>query len=321
MAVYTEISDEELAAFIARFDIGELVSCKGIAEGVENSNYLLRCGSGSYILTLYEKRVNEGDLPFFIELLRHLSAKGINCPLPVTARDGAALHRLAGRPAALMTFLEGLWPKRPTAKHCAQVGEALARLHLAGGDFGMRRANALSIGGWPALAAASAPGANSVREGLRETIAGELAHLESRWPKNLPTGVIHADMFPDNVFFLGDALSGIIDFYFACNDLLAYDLAICLNAWCFETDGQFNRTKGMALIETYRKTRPLGGDEIAALPTLARGAALRFLLTRLVDWLNVPEGALVKPHDPLHYLGRLRFHQQVRSAEDYGLMA
>ncbi len=321
MAVYTEIPDEELHAFIAGFDIGPLVSCKGIAEGVENSNYLLRCGAGSYILTLYEKRVNETDLPFFIELLRHLAAKGITCPLPVVARDGAALHRLAGRPAAVMTFLEGLWPKRPTPKHCAQVGTALAQLHLAGRDFVMHRANALSIGGWPALVEASASRADTVREGLRETITMELAHLESCWPKNLPTGVIHADAFPDNVFFLGDSLSGLIDFYFACNDLFAYDLAIALNAWCFEQDGSFNRTKGAALIEAYRRVRPLEQQEIAALPTLARGAALRFLLTRLVDWLNVPPGALVKPHDPLHYLSRLRFHQRITCATEYGLAA
>ena len=190
MAVYTEISDEDLAAFVARFDVGQLVSCKGIAEGVENSNYLLRCGTGSFILTLYEKRVNEADLPFFIELLRHLSSRGINCPLPVPSRDGAALHRLAGRPAAMMTFLEGLWPKRPTTRHCAQVGTALAQLHLAGRDFGMYRANALSIAGWPALSALSAPRANQVREGLRETISRELDHLQSCWPKNLPVGVI-----------------------------------------------------------------------------------------------------------------------------------
>ena len=321
MAVYTEIPDEELHAFIAGFDIGPLVSCKGIAEGVENSNYLLRCGAGSYILTLYEKRVRKADLPFFIELLRHLAAKGINCPLPVVARDGAALHRLAGRPAAVMTFLEGLWPKRPTPKHCAQVGAALAQLHLAGRDFGMHRANALSIGGWPALLEASASRADTVREGLRETIASELAHLQSCWPEALPAGVIHADLFPDNVFFLGETLSGLIDFYFACNDLFAYDLAISLNAWCFEQDGSFNRTKGAAMIEAYRRTRPLDTDEIAALPTLARGAALRFLLTRLVDWLNVPAGALVKPHDPLHYLSRLRFHQRIECATEYGLAA
>jgi homoserine kinase type II len=318
MAVYTEIPDDDLAAFMAQFDLGPLVSCKGIAEGVENSNYLLRCGAASYILTLYEKRVKEADLPFFVDLLRHLSSRGITCPLPVFARDGSALHRLAGRPAAIMTFLEGLWPKRPTAHHCAAVGEALARLHLAGRDFAGHRDNALSIANWPALAAASAPRADEVQHGLRDMIAAELDDLHATWPRALPAGIIHADLFPDNVFFLGDRLSGLIDFYFACNDLFAYDFAICLNAWCFEPDGSYNLTKGSALIAGYEKVRPLGADEVAALPTLARGAALRFLLTRLVDWLNVPPGALVKPHDPLDYVRRLRFHQRVESARDYG---
>jgi homoserine kinase type II len=318
MAVYTEIPDDELASFIARFELGSLVSVKGIAEGVENSNFLLRCEAGTFILTLYEKRVKQQDLPFFVELMRHLAARGINCPQPVAARDGRVLHDVAGRPAAIMTFLEGLWPKRPLARHCAQVGETLARLHLAAADFPMRRPNALSIRDWPGLAATCAARANSVQPGLRDTIEQELHYLTSAWPSSLPDGVIHADLFPDNVFFLGEQLSGVIDFYFACNDLLAYDLAICLNAWCFEPDGSFNLTKGTGMITGYRRVRPLDAAEIDALPTLARGAALRFLLTRLVDWLNVPEGALVKPHDPLHYAQRLRFHQRVECASDYG---
>lgn len=321
MAVYTDIPDEELQAFIARFDLGALVSAKGIAEGVENSNYLLRCEGGTFILTLYEKRVNEADLPFFLHLLRHLSERGITCPLPVMARDGSALHRVAGRPAAMMTFLEGLWPKRPTARHCAALGETLARLHLAGRDFGMRRPNALSIGAWPALAASSADRADEVQPDLRDLVARELDYLRARWPATLPAGVIHADLFPDNVFFLGDRLSGLIDFYFACDDLFAYDLAICVNAWCFEPDGSFNVTKSMALVEAYGRVRPLGGEEREALNTLARGAALRFLLTRLVDWLNVPPGALVKPHDPMDYVRRLRFHQRVTAPSEYGLAA
>ncbi len=321
MAVYTDIPDEELQAFIARFDLGALVSAKGIAEGVENSNYLLRCEAGTFILTLYEKRVNEADLPFFLGLLRHLSERGITCPLPVIARDGRALHRVAGRPAAMMTFLEGLWPKRPTAHHCAAVGEALARLHLAGRDFPMRRANALAIEAWPGLAASSANRADEVQPGLRDLVARELDHLQARWPARLPAGVIHADLFPDNVFFRGDRLSGFIDFYFACDDLFAYDIAICLNAWCFEPDGAFNVTKSTALIESYARVRPLDAAEREALNTLARGAALRFLLTRLVDWLDVPSGALVKPHDPMDYVRRLRFHQRVTTSREYGLAA
>ncbi len=320
MAVYTEITDDELAGFLARYEIGQVLSFKGIAEGVENSNFLLHTDAGFFILTLYEKRVNEADLPFFLGLLEHLSRKGLSCPQPVKARDGALLGRLADRPAAIVTFLDGLWPRRPEARHCAGVGEALARLHLAGADFPMRRANALSVAGWAPLFRAAEARADEVLPGLAVAIAEELSHLERAWPQGLPEGVIHADLFPDNVFFLGERLSGLIDFYFACTDAFAYDLAICLNAWCFEIDGSFNITKGMAMIAAYGRVRALSEAEIEALPVLARGAALRFLLTRLVDWLNVPPGALVKPKDPLEYVRKLRFHQKVASAREYGLL-
>ncbi|MFO1184340.1 MAG: homoserine kinase [Bauldia sp.] len=319
MAVYTEVADEELEAFVASYDIGAIHSLKGIAEGVSNSNYLLVTDKGPFILTLYEKRVEPADLPFFIGLMEHLSSRGIVCPLPVHDRAGAALKRLAGRPAALVTFLDGMSVRRPQAAHCGAVGEALARLHLAGEGFAGKRANALSLGGWQGLAAASAPRADSVAAGLGKEIAAELAFLAANWPRDLPPGVIHADLFPDNVFFLGGRVSGLIDFYFACNDMLAYDLAICLNAWCFEADGAFNVTKGRALLSAYGRVRALQGTEIAALPLLARGAALRFLLTRLVDWLNVPKGALVTPKDPLEYYKKLRFHRSVADASAYGL--
>jgi homoserine kinase type II len=319
MAVYTEVDDEELGAFLAEYDIGQAIACKGIAEGVENSNFLLQTEAASYILTIYEKRVREEDLPFFVGLMEHLAARGVPCPLPVKARDGAALRRLAGKPAAIATFLKGVWPRRPTPRQCGELGEALARLHLAGRDFAMRRENDLSLSGWRRLAAATAARADEVQPGLAGGIAHELAHLAACWPAGLPEGVIHADLFPDNVFFLGERLSGLIDFYFACNDAFAYDVAVCLNAWCFESHGDFNITKARRFIRGYRQARELGHDEVAALPTLARGAALRFLLTRLYDWLNQVDGALVKPKDPLEYRAKLRFHQQVRSARDYGI--
>lgn len=319
MAVYTEVDDEELAAFLEDYEIGRPISCKGIAEGVENSNFLLQTERGVFILTIYEKRVRAEDLPFFVGLMEHLAAKGIPCPTPIKARDGAALRRLAGKPAAIVAFLQGVWPRRPTPRHCEEVGRALARLHLAGLDFPMRRANDLSLDGWRRLAAATAARADEVEPGLAGGIAHELSHLAAVWPSGLPEGVIHADLFPDNVFFLGDRLSGLIDFYFACTDALAYDLAVCLNAWCFERGAEFNITKARRLVRAYREVRPLEPREIAALPTLARGAALRFLLTRLYDWLNQVDGALVKPKDPLEYRAKLRFHQQVRSARDYGL--
>jgi homoserine kinase type II len=321
VAVYTEVSDEELGQFVARYDLGALLAAKGIAEGVENSNYLLHTGRGFYILTLYEKRVKEEDLPFFIGLMRHLAQRGLNCPQPVPDRTGEALGRLAGRPAAIVTFLDGMGVRRPGVGHCGAVGEALAGLHLAGADFPMRRINALSVQGWRPLYEQAAERADGVTPGLRAATGDALAALERDWPRGLPEGVIHADLFPDNVFFLGPRLSGLIDFYFACTDALAYDLAICLNAWCFEADGSFNLTKGRAMIAGYEKHRPLGPDEVAALPVLARGAALRFMLTRLVDWLNVPPGALVKPKDPLEYYRKLRFHQRATDIADYGRIA
>lgn len=319
MAVYTDVSADDLARFIARYDIGELLSYKGIAEGVENSNFLVHTSAGNFILTLYEKRVAEGDLPFFLGLMEHLAARGLTCPQPVKNRDGGMLGVVAGRPAAIVTFLDGLWIRKPNAGHCAAVGEAMARLHLAGADFPILRPNALSVDSWRPLFEHAGPRGDSVRPGLCNEIVSELTVLEKNWPRDLPVGVIHADLFPDNVFFLGDKLSGLIDFYFACNDMLAYDVAICLNCWCFEPDHSYNVTKGRALLSGYNKVRALSDAEQAALPVLARGAAMRFLLTRLVDWLAVPEGALVKPKDPLEYFRKLRFHQSVKSANDYGI--
>jgi homoserine kinase type II len=318
MAVYTDVTADDLTQFLAGYDIGELLSYKGIAEGVENSNFLLHTGAGSYILTLYEKRVAEDDLPFFLGLMEHLAARGIICPQPVHNRHGGVLGRVAGRPAAIVTFLDGIWIRRPTPGHCAAVGEALAHLHLAGADFPIRRANALSIGSWRPLHEQAGSGAESVRPGLCAEIARELDALEAAWPRKLAEGVIHADLFPDNVFFLGSRLSGLIDFYFACTDTLAYDVAICLNAWCFEPDHSYNVTKGRAMLKAYAGTRALSLAEREALPVLARGAAMRFLLTRLVDWLAVPDGALVRPKDPLEYYRKLRFHQSVKGVSDYG---
>ena len=320
MAVYTEVSEEELDAFIAGYDIGAVLSLKGIAEGVENSNYLLHAERGFYILTLYEKRVNEAELPFFLDLLEHLAGRGVTCPQPVKDRQGRALGRLAGRPAAIVTFLDGMWIRKPDARQCAAVGEALAKLHRAGADFPMRRENALSLAGWTNLFESVHARADQVVPDLSAAIDAELKHLHAAWPRTLPTGVIHADLFPDNVFFLGGKLSGLIDFYFACTDAFVYDLAITLNAWCFEPDGAFNITKGLAMINGYERVRRLDDAEVAALPTLARGASLRFLLTRLVDWLNVPEGALVKPKDPMEYVRRLRFYQSISSARELGLL-
>jgi homoserine kinase type II len=319
MAVYTEVTDDELAPLIADYGLGELLSYKGIAEGVENTNFLVHTSTGTFILTLYERRVDTADLPFFLGLLEHLNQRGISCPLPVRNRKGEVLTQVAGRTAAIVTFLEGVWPRRPRTAHCSAVGRALAELHLAGESFPMVRPNALGLAGWHAVYERFAPRADEIAPGLGTLIAYELAFLDRAWPKRLPSGVIHADLFPDNVFFIGEKLSGLIDFYFACNDAWAYDLAICLNAWCFEPDFSFNVTKSRALLSAYQSLRPLTEAEYAAFPTLARGAALRFLLTRAHDWLHTDRNALVKPHDPNAYVRRLRFHQEVTSPGEYGL--
>jgi homoserine kinase type II len=321
MAVYTDVSADDLDEFLSGYQIGGLRSYKGIAEGVENSNFLVRTTAGNFILTLYEKRVAEKDLPFFLALMEHLASRGITCPQPVKNKQGGMLGKLAGRPAAIVTFLDGLWIRRPNTGHCAAVGEALAGLHLAGADFKMKRPNALGIESWRPLYEHAGVRGDSIRPGLCNEIVKELDVLEKSWPRELPQGVIHADLFPDNVFFLGDKLSGLIDFYFACTDTLAFDVAVCLNAWCFEADHSYNVTKGRALLKSYGKARALQAAERAALPVLARGAAMRFLLTRLVDWLAVPDGALVKPKDPLEYFRKLRFHQSVKGVSDYGIEA
>ncbi len=319
MAVYTEVSDEDLSGFVASYDIGDVLSFKGIAEGVENSNYLLRTTKGSFILTLYEKRVDERDLPFFLGLMEYLSGEGIPCPLPVSDRAGSRLRTLADRPAALITFLDGMSVRRPRNNHCAELGAGLARFHLASRGFSMERQNALLMTAWREILQSCAGKMDRFESGLQEELDADLEQIGNHWPADLPRGVIHADLFPDNVFFLGGKLSGFIDFYFACTDFFAYDVAICLNAWCFETDGSFNITKAKALLRGYQSVRPLSAAEITALPTLARGASMRFLVTRLFDWLNTPEGAFVRPKDPVEYIRKLRFHRRISSASEYGL--
>lgn len=318
MAVYTEVSDDALAAFLAEYNLGALVAFRGIAEGVENSNFSLRTTAGDFILTLYEKRVDPAELPWFLGLMEHLAKRGIVCPLPVRGRDGAALRHLCGRHAAITTFLPGVWPRRVRLEHCGPVGAALAALHLAGADYTPTRHNALGPDGWLPLLDRSRARADEVQPGLAGELDAALESILAAWPAGLPLGHIHADLFPDNVFFLEGRLSGLIDFYFAATDILAYDIAVCLNAWCFEPDFSFNVTKARAMLSAYAATRPLSAEERAGLPALCQGAAIRFLLTRLYDWLHTPADALVTRKDPLEYLRRLRFHLAARDAAAYG---
>lgn len=319
MAVYTEVSDEALAAFLADYDIGSMVAFRGIAEGVENSNFSLRTTAGDFILTLYEKRVDPTELPWFLGLMEHLSRRGIVCPLPVRGRDGVALRHLCEKHAAITTFLPGVWPRRVRQEHCGPVGAALAALHVAGGDYAPTRWNALGPHGWRPLLERCRGRADEVQPRLAAELEAALEAILAGWPAALPVGHIHADLFPDNVFFLDGRLSGLIDFYFAATDLLAYDIAVCLNAWCFEADFSFNVTKARSLLRAYDEVRTLSGAERAALPVLCQGAAIRFLLTRLYDWLNTPEGALVTRKDPMEYVRRLRFHLGARDEHAYGI--
>ncbi|MGH7024113.1 MAG: homoserine kinase [Caulobacteraceae bacterium] len=309
MAVYTEVSDAELEAFLAGYPLGGAVSFKGIAEGVENSNYVLETQEGRYILTLYERRVKAADLPFYLGLMEWLAARGYPSARPVADRAGRLLGGLGGRPAAIVAFLTGLSTRRPGAAHCAEAGEGLAWLHQAAAGFGGRRDNDLGQTTWAAMAEALSERAEALKPGLAEVIAADVAFLEAAWPRTLPAGLIHADWFPDNVFFREGRFVGAIDFYFAANDLLAYDIGIALNAWCFEPDGSFNITAARAFLHGYQRRRTLEPAEKAALPVLARGAALRFFLTRLADWGDGREGALVRPKDPLEYERKLAVHR------------
>jgi len=308
MAVYTELAAETLEAFLGTYDIGTLISFQGIAEGVENSNFLLQTTGGTFILTLFEKRVKASDLPWFLGLMQHLSGKGMNCPLPVAGRDGEALRILADRPAAITTFLPGRAVPKITAEACGQLGQVLATFNEKGRDYTAERLNGLSVHAWRPLLESCQGAGDDLLPGLTNELVQALDRIEASWPAEgtLPQGQIHADLFPDNVFFQDDWISGLIDFYFACTDLFAYDLAICLNAWCFRDEKVFEPAFAQAMVDGYETVRPLDAGEKAALPILCQGASIRFLLTRLYDWINTPADALVTRKDPLAYLGRLR---------------
>jgi homoserine kinase type II len=318
MAVYTDLSDDDLQGLVALYAIGDLLSAKGIVEGVTNTNYLLVTTTGPYILTLYESRTNESDLPFFLGLMDHWGRRGIVCPQALAGRDGKTLRPVAGKPAGLFSFLNGMPVRHPTRKHVAALGAAVATAHLASESFGLTRANALGIGAWQEFFSGSAGRADEIQPGFAQGIAAEIAFLQAAWPQGLPRGAIHADLSPDNVFFQGESLSGIIDFSYACTDYYAYELALLLNDWCFEADGQFNITKARELFASYTAKRKLTREEIAAMPVLARGASIPYLLTRLYDWFN-RAGSLGQRKSPLDYWVKLKFHAQVKSAAEYGL--
>jgi homoserine kinase type II len=321
MAVYTRITDHALDNFVAQYDIGAVESCTGIAQGVENSNYMLRTEGGNYILTLYEKRVRTADLPFYLGLMTHLAAQGFPCPVPVRNREGKTLQTLAGRPAAIVSFLDGRGADCDalTPARCAAIGAICARLHRDAQAFTLSRPNDLTLPDWRVLFDPLAGKADELKAGLDQWIAEELAFLEQNWAAGLPSGIVHADLFPDNAFFKGATLTGVIDFYFACNDFLAWDIAVCINAWCFDQTGGFLADNARSLLHGYQNSRPLTPMERSALPVLARGAALRFLLTRLHDWFHTPEDALAHRKDPLALVPLIDFHRSIPDSTAYGL--
>ena len=322
MAVYTEIDSDTLAEFAAQYPLSQIDEFKGITAGVQNSNFLLATADAKYILTIFESSTNgvaAADLPFFLGLMLHLSAQGLSCPVPLARKDGGLISTIKNKPAALVRFLEGRSVKTPRPEHCRALGAAMAQMHIAGDGFELTRPNNHGLGNWQALFERCHSRADEVSPDLTRAMERELNRLKENWPNNLPTGIIHADLFPDNVFFMEGDLSGLIDFYFACNDFYAYDLAIALNAWCFEPDATFNITKARALLSGYQNLRPLAPEEIDAVPILGAGAAMRFLTTRLFDWLNQVDGAQVEPKNPNDFLRRLRFHRSATRPEDYGL--
>lgn len=317
MAVYTQISQTELEKLVSDYDIGNIESFSPIESGIENTNYFIFTNKNRFVLTIYEKRVNTSELPFFLNLMNHLSGKGFVCPVAIANKNGATLSQIKGKACAIISFLEGAETKEITIENIAEVGAGIARMHIAGSDFFSHRKNDFSIEGWKNIYKTIQTRADELTPGLAKEIGDNIDFLERNWPKNLPSGIIHADVFPDNVFFKNNKLAGVIDFYFACNDFFMYELAICLNSWCFEKNFEFNQAKAKALFSAYNQVREISEAEYAALPILARGAAIRFLLTRLYDWLNRVDGALVTTKNPLEYLDKMRFHLSIESYNEY----
>ena len=310
MAVYTHLSADDLEMLIGEYDVGVLVSAKGIAEGVSNSNWLVETTTGRFILTMYEHRVEAADLPFFLGLLDHLSAKGSPVPRTIHDRAGAPFRLIDGKAVALIEFLPGVSIDTPRPGQARAVGEALAGIHLAAADFPGRRENTMALPAWRKLLDDCGDRLSEIDGSLSDLVARELDYLEASWPGDLPRSVIHADLFPDNVLMLGNRVSGLIDFYFACTDIMAYDLAVTHAAWSFTADDGFRPAIGEALVAGYHQRRPLTSEACQALPILARGAAMRFLASRAYDWLHTPADALVTRKDPMVFARRLAFYEE-----------
>jgi len=320
MAVYTKLSADELKDFFSKYDLGKLINHKEIKEGIENTNYFTQTENGKFILTLYEKRVDEKDLPFFISLMKNLFDKNFPCPNPIINKNGNYISEIKNKKAAVISFLNGTAKKILSPNECYQVGIYTAKLHSITKDLTGKRKNKLSVNSWREIYNKIRNDCSKIHKNLPKIIEKNLNEIENNWPKNIPSGIIHADLFPDNIFFNGNKLSGIIDYYFSCYDYYAFEIAICLNALCFEGQNQnlsFNVTKAKKFIDGYSSIRALTEEEKKSLKVLCQGAATRFLLTRVFDYLNLTEGAIVKIKDPVEYLKRLEFHDNVKNYQDY----
>ena len=323
MAVYTDLKKEEVVTFLSLYNIGSLVSFSGITEGIENSNYHLKTSTNDFILTLFEKRTDKNDLPFFINIMMYLNEREFKCPKPIVDNKGGYLQRLSGKPALIVNFLEGKSKTELTIQDIFTVGSTMAKMHVCSKNYNMKRKNSLSILGWEELlykcdTSISKTILNEIEPRIIEEIRHSLDFCKNNWPKNLPKGFIHADMFPDNVFFKNNKISGVIDFYFSCTDILVYDLAIAVNAWCFDNDEIFNKNKFKSLIDGYQSIRKLSKEELFYLPLLSQAAALRFLLTRIYDWAHTPKNANVIPKNPKEYIQKMRFHETISNNKNYG---
>ena len=320
MAVYTKLSENNLKDFFSKYNLGKLLKFKGIQEGIENSNYFVKTDSGKFILTIYEKRVEEKDLPFFMGLMKNIFNENFPSPEPIINKNGNYITEIFEKKAAVVSFLEGTSKKNLTPGNCHEVGIYTAKLHMITKNLNIKRTNRLSVNSWRLIYRKIQRDCSKIYPDLTKIIERNLEIIEDKWPKNIPRGIIHADLFPDNIFFKGNKLTGIIDFYFSCYDFYALEIAICLNALCFEGKNEnlsFNVTKAKKFIDGYSSIRKLTEEEKESLKILCHGAAMRFLLTRVFDYLNLTEDALVKIKDPVEYLKRLEFHNSVKNYQDY----
>jgi len=317
MAVYTKLEHQEVKQFLEQYNINNFKDFKGITEGVENTNYLIKTSEQDYILTIYEKRVDENDLPFFIKLLSNLSENNFPCPKPISNKNNEKINKIKNKNAALVTFLNGQSKNKITSEDCFEIGKITAQLHEITKKFNINRKNNLSIENWQNIFEKTIKQKIDLDESIIKKTKNYLNFLKDKWPKNLPQGIIHADLFPDNIFFTNNKVSGIIDFYFACNDFFAYEIAICINSLCFDNNSTFNMTKAKNLIDGYTSIRTLSEDEKKYLPILSMGAAMRFFLTRLYDFYHTDNKADVKIKDPFEYLKKIEFHSTIKNFNEY----